>query len=103
MPRAPLDRWSGGRLPAEQDVAIARGVGAGGEIFRHRAIQHLDAIDARADRVELLAPQVGRQRPLAVGAVASAERLPGEVVVVEAEAAGQAFDARAAPRRLSAT
>src|SRR5260370_7370969 len=46
-------------------------------------------MDPRPDGVELLAPQIRRQRPLPVTAVAPAKGLPGEIVVVEAEAAGQ--------------
>ena len=47
---------------------------------------------ARTHHVEMLAPQVRRQRAAAIAGIGAAEGLPGEVVVVEAEAAGQTLE-----------
>ncbi len=64
-------------------------------MFGERAADHLDALRALPDRVEIRSAQIGRQRPLAAFRIAAAERLPREVIVVEAEAAGEPLDALA--------
>src|SRR5499427_10830203 len=76
-------------LRVQQDVAIERPVGPALEIFREGKIEDFDAIGPRADRFEMPLFQIWGQRAGWLVRIGTAERLPGEIIVVEAEAAGQ--------------
>ena len=52
-----------------------------------------DPFSAPANRIEMLSLQIGRQARIVDGRVTPAKRLPGEIVVLHGEVAGEALDA----------
>ncbi len=76
-------------LRVEQHVAIEARGRTVAQSLGERALGEADPIGARAQRLEIALLQVGRQRSVRAAGVAAPERLPGEIVRVDVEVAGE--------------
>src|SRR5689334_618435 len=67
-------------LRVEQHVGVERGGRQAAKMLGEGGVHDRDVADARAQNIEALALQVGRERGCTPARVAAAEGLPGEVV-----------------------
>ena len=66
-----------------------------GQMLGHADMAHRHPVGARAHGVEMAFLQIGRQRRIDAFAVAASESLPGEIIVLQREIAGQFIQPRA--------
>lgn len=82
-------------LGVEHDEAVEGAGGEGGEEAGHAGEVGVDAVDVGFEGGEVLGLEVAGDGEAVLGVVPAAEGLPGEVVGLDGELAGEAFDAEA--------
>src|SRR5215472_18268197 len=79
-------------LSIEQDVAVERSVRPALQVFCEGTIENFDTVGTSTYRFKMRLLKVGRQRTGCPVRIGTSESLPGKIIIVEAEVAGQTLD-----------